>query len=735
MTTAIPHGAPAPLPLVDPAPDDLVLPASRIRPGTDLSELPRFGDMTWTYSHLDASETEYGKSVKWGKFPAVTRDSLRRIAWAMFNLPTPEALLTSARRGVLSVSSYNHVFKAWLVFAHWMDKRDFTSLTDISREDLEEFAQELRQAGRTWQYDYRVLNSVSRLWAYAPHLLPQDRLVMPPWEEPSTEATDFLGQNNDTPSGENNTQVIHPAVMSPLLVWAVRMVIDLAPDIIAANRERQRLLDRIPAKAIRGGSAAAIGYLRRLIAGGKPVPRYVGNRADRLDRLYPERFSLKSRRNFLHKKLIAGTLSLTIPQIDVAARELHDELRDQHFGDGAPLDVPVTGRINGRAWTHAVDFEDVLPLRLLLATASMVVIGYLSGMRPKEFLHLQRGCCSREERKDGTVRYKITGRHFKGVRDENGHIIPEGEVRSEPWVVIEVVQRAVAVLEELHDLPMLFPRDVGILGRRSEHSGAAIPAGPANKNIAQFITWANQMARAHGREHELIPEDPEGAVTLQRFRRTIAWYIYRQPGGRIALGVQYGHVATAMGESYAGRSKADMLEILDFEQGLAMADALATAADRVSDGEGVSGPAAGRYISAASEFSNRFAGTFMGKRQISALRQNPKLQVFDNPRTFMSCNYDAFKALCDPDRGQGPSPQQTPNQSRCNPACANISRTDSQIDEALKEVAALDEEIASGINPQPITLRLKQRKTTLVEIIDRHETDRVVPAQTSKDSQ
>jgi hypothetical protein len=58
------------------------------------------------------------------------------------------------------------------------------------------------------------------------------------------------------------------------------------------------------------------------------------------------------------------------------------------------------------------------------------------------------------------------------------------------------------------------------------------------------------------------------------------------PAGRIALGVQYGHLRASFGESHSGRSKVDMLEILDLEQALATADTLTHAAERLNDGEG-----------------------------------------------------------------------------------------------------------------------------------------------------
>lgn len=93
------------------------------------------------------------------------------------------------------------------------------------------------------------------------------------------------------------------------------------------------------------------------------------------------------------------------------------------------------------------------------------------------------------------------------------------------------------------------------------------------------------------------------------------------PAGTVA--VQYGHAATAMSESYAGRSQADMLDVLDQEKGLVLAETPTEAGERIAAGESVSGPAADRYRAAAAEFSDRYAGTYLGKRELRALVANP----------------------------------------------------------------------------------------------------------------
>jgi hypothetical protein len=168
-----------------------------------------------------------------------------------------------------------------------------------------------------------------------------------------------------------------------------------------------------------------------------------------------------------------------------------------------------------------------------------------------------------------------------------------------------------------------------------------------------------------------------------------------------------------------GRSKADVLEVLDQEKGLALALAETLTEAR----EKVTGPAAGRYRAAAAEFSHRYVGTYPGKRELRALVANPRLQVYEDPKAFLTCDHDAFTALCNPDRGRARDGNRaTPDHSRCRPACTNISRTNSQIYDALRsEAARIDADAEAGLDPCPIAAREQQRKVHLTEIIRRHE--------------
>ncbi|KIZ17574.1 hypothetical protein [Streptomyces natalensis] len=95
---------------------------------------------------------------------------------------------------------------------------------------------------------------------------------------------------------------------------------------------------------------------------------------------------------------------------------------------------------------------------------------------PPVVQHLVKGCCTHEDRKDGTVRYKVTGRHFKGVTDDEGNTIPEGEVRLDPWIVLEFVAQAIAVVEELEAGNLLFSRSFSRGHRHGSEGGDAVTA-------------------------------------------------------------------------------------------------------------------------------------------------------------------------------------------------------------------------------------------------------------------
>jgi len=709
--------------LVDPAPDAPVLPPDRVRPGVDARQLPRFGDAVWQLAFLDAKQTAGSKPIHWPAYPATFRGSLKRLAWALLNLPTPEVILSrpwSTSRARLSTSSIHHTLKGWKAFCTWLQDRGVTALAQVDRGLLADYAVSLRTQQRSRNYHARQLLALTRMWAYAPYFQPEDRIPMPPWDEHGTE--DYLPAP-DTVTGHNARLPIHPATMSPLLVWALRFVTEFATDILTARAERQRLQGNVRPHARPGGVDDLRVWFAQRRATGQPLPG-ISPFHD-----YRRRYMIRprpGRTEALNARYIAGVTGTAINQVQHLLHRCPELLEGLEITNRADLPSTIRGRIDARPWTPGIDIDETSLLLRHLATAALTVVVYLSGMRPEEVLHLERGCCTRTEPSaSGVVRYQLTGRHFKGINDPDGNTRSDGEIREQPWVVIAPVAAAISVLEALGEHErLLFPRSLpGVRRERRAdpaYSGQALLPDTANHRIRRFVAFANTLARAHGRDHELIPEDPDGPIALSRFRQTVAWFINRRPGGRVALGIQYGHLQLTMAEAYGSRGRTDMLELLDLERARTLADTLTEAPDRLQDGEHVSGPAAERYRASAREFTAAYQGAVLSKRQARALLHNRRLRVFDHPDALLACNHNPLTALCDPNRGTQRAAV-TPSFDRCDRACGNIARTDTHIARARAEADALQAEIDSGLNPHPITQRHRQRQETLREIIAAHE--------------
>ena len=262
------------------------------------------------------------------------------------------------------------------------------------------------------------------------------------------------------------------------------------------------------------------------------------------------------------------------------------------------------------------------------------------------------------------------------------------------------VAKAVAIMETLSPTPPCFFRAKPSASWRPGWSTRGAVHPPAVRyHIAKLIEWCNDTARRLGRDQDIIPPDPEGRVAVQRFRRTLAWFIYRKPGGRIALGVQYGHLRGHTTDGYGSRVATGLRDVFPMEEALARAEYLEDACSRMDDGEEVTGPAAGRYTEALRLYGQEFRGRYMSGKQAAALRANPRLRIYDNSARFVTCCYEQSKAQCHPDRLGRLGTDETPDINHCQPTCGNIARTDRNIEQAAAAVSRYEDEMASSMTP------------------------------------
>lgn len=547
--------------------DEPVVADASLRGDTDRTSV--FADNMWELQPLADKTTMQASTINFTSSPNRFRDPLKRIVWCSANLTTPVDLLEcpTAIRTKISAGSLRHIFAAgFRPFARWLDDQGLQQFADVDEPLLASCANHVGTSTHSRGVKAQRLFGVTRIWLLAPYLPESDRIPQPPWERDGLD--DLLGPANW--SAANNTVPIHPQTMSPLLVWSLRIVEDLADDILAASRAQDRLDSQLA--TVRGAEAnrRIRDYLDEVRSMGRPLPGYMVRGRLSVARRYP----------CASPGVSAGSFSQRgIDDLDV--------------GFGTPLDLPVTGHVDGEPWVKHLHYHAVPEQREMLFAACIVIIGYLSGMRGEEVRALERGCCHPDDH-DGArpTSFRIVARSFKDALDSDGNAIRDGALREQPWHVVEPVARAIDTLERLHD-DLLLPAQQ--FSGRDTSAGQVVRDALVNRLLARYLDQLNDLADTLNRPHERVPDDPEGNITLGRFRRTLAWFIYRRPARRIALEIQYGHLQGFTSDDYGSRFPSSLRDVFPMEEVYAIADTLNDAAEHLQSGEQVSGPAAERF--------------------------------------------------------------------------------------------------------------------------------------------
>jgi len=620
----------------------------------------RYADPVWPLAPLTGNPSVTKVAIGWERWPAAFRDEMRLAAWNLINGQLRPAFLHgrgTAMRSRLSLNAVYNTTEHWKAFAGWLGDRGMRSLAGCGPDVLHDYGLHVRGSGRSRDVVTKTLVALTRLWALDQVSARPNGIGCPPWEDLGVD--DYLPAATGSGGGENATEPIDEKTMGPLLIWAMRMVDDLSGDVLAAWAERQRLAEAALANtATPAGTAALEAYLRPLITSGAPLPASVNQGKAALASYY-----------------ISGITGASRGQVElIRRRESLTAIAAERPGP-CPLGVPVTGRIAGKQWRAALDYNEAPDLMRHLGTAAFVVCAFLTGMRPGEILGLRAGCCPDPvPGPDGQAgRHLIRGLEFKTATDEDGNHDHGGAEREVPWVAITPVVNAIRVLERMiPDGQLLFDHHAHDLQFARQGTGSLKMSG-LRYRIEDFAAWANREAARQGLAGETIPDDPHGSIGLSRFRRSLAWHIARRPNGLVALAIQYGHMRTAIGydwttEGYGSRGRGGIHDLIDLETARATADTVMDLHESLANGGGISGPAARRAIRTAAT-APRFAGTPITLASARKLLKDEDAMIYHNPHALVLCHYKRDKALCHRD-----GVKDAPSLDRCVPGCGNIAR-------------------------------------------------------------
>lgn len=704
MTAAATEDDPYVLPM--PSPDSPVVLPKWIRPNNP-HPVSRYHELIWPLAPLIDSPGTRLINVHWQKCPARIRGQLKLPAWTMINgqlRPTRIRSRGMATRARSSAEDMASTCREWMRLARWLEKRGITGLAACTEDEWRKYPDERWKGGVSRGRAEKVLGWLTDLWLFDQLSAHPSGIARPPWDSEGID--DFLPSVSDQGGGENSTEPLDPQVIGPLLVWAMRVIEDFADDILAAwaeNRRLTALIGTVP--PIQGGQSVVEAYLMPLIETGAPLPS-----------------TRNQGKNTVARTFIAAITGASVGQVDRLAIRLGLPALTAQRPGPCPLEIPVTGRINGRPWRTRLDFNEAATLMKHLGTAAMIICLYLTGMRPQEVQGLRSGCCpDPEPGPNGSPgRHLIRSRHFKNVTDEDGNHVSEGEEREVPWVAITPVVHSIRVLERIvPEGEYLFSAaHHDFLFQRNHHG--ALKGEALNQRIEDFVAWANHEARAHGIPGQAIPKDPHGSIGMSRFRRSLAWHIARRPGGLVALAIQYGHMRTVLdartSSGYGSRSRGGIHGVLDIETALVAADTAAHLRDRIAAGEKVSGPAARRAITGAAS-TPRFEGRIVPRtfaRKAARFLARDGVVLYDNPDAFLICAFKHDNALCEPEPGAT-----APRQYACQSGCGNTVRTDTHARQLRQRADEID--LQATVVPEKLAKRLRRNADTLRKTADEHD--------------
>ncbi|MBN3459857.1 hypothetical protein JNN96_38190 [Mycobacterium sp. DSM 3803] len=594
--------------LETPRRETAVLLNRKLHPETDPETLTMFGDDRWNLTPGLFESHAPTVSLNFGSVPDSFRDAVKHYIWQLINHDAPRRLRdTDAARLALRTIVLLH--PRFVSFVLWLDSYGIGSFSEVTSADLDRYLSDVVNCQDTPGMKASRLMEVRRFWSYRSRLPEPMRLTTPPlWD--GEEPRDLV--NATRHSSVNRTPRIQTDTMEMLLMWALRFTETFADDITNAFHEHLDLwrfgavIDdpQFPPPERRNTEDVRpelIKYLDHLKSTSGSLPGRLDSRG-KLD-IYWQHFV----------RLFKTNMDAFRPNKEL---RVLIEQSGLPISDQLPLATPITAMLDETPWiTGPFRYDEIRHMTRLLHTACFIVIAYLSGMRTGEVLNLERGCVFHD---GATDLWTIKGRKFKGAADHDGNKIPEGEIRDDPWVIVEQSARAASVLERLHNHRLLFPNFLHPELRRGRASHGRSREGRMPTYLADdimaFIEWVNNYADSMGRGDEKIPPDSYGRIAPARFRRTLAWHIVRKPRGLVAGAIQYGHLHVQITLGYSGSYDSGFPDEHAFEDWLWRIEQLAEDHQRLQSGEHVSGPAAEAYRQRVSLAHKTFAGRVLRMR-------------------------------------------------------------------------------------------------------------------------
>lgn len=677
----------------------LVLTNRPLQAGTRRAATSRFGDDVWHLAPAIHQRHQRALHLDFTTLPGCFQPVAKELFYCMLVVDLPPG------EQPLKIDTIRTAFSTVKAFLTWAAELGTTTLRELTPQDLGAYHTLLTQQRLTVASRSKKLLAARYFWLY------RDKLTHDHLSFDSSDTSDSLQPRRRARSSENTTDRVPEQVIGPLLTWAIRWVTDFSDDIVRAHHEWSALHANTHLNRRRAGHPLTSVHPDQLRA---LLERYrAENRRLPVARPIPGAFcSTGPNRAHLAREL--GCAPSTLGG-KAAQALLQEAVADLGLADDTYLRTEIRGQLEDRPWRTGIAYEDIAGLERLLHAASYIVISYLSGMRDSEVKHLQRGCLALAKDDTGrTYRRTVTSQAFKG----EGTPLGVGAT----WIVGQPVERAVAVLQQLQPptSPYLFSALPSSRKYHQKRSNEVKTTNQTIEDLKYFVEWINNYTSRHDRDDGVpLVNGAQWKLTTRQFRRTLAWFIARRPGGAIAGAIQYRHQKVQMFEGYAGTTESGFRHEVEAEESIARGEKLI---DTVTRGEHrtLTGPAAAEAEHRLDEFQRHI--TFDGKvvtdpARIKRLMDRHEPDIHHG--TYVTCIHNRERALCH--RGDDTGPELR----KCKPLlCRNVALTDSNRAAHAAYLADLDHTLAAADRLPPyLHTRLHHQRIQIVEFLATHAPD------------
>lgn len=573
----------------------------------------------WPLAAMGSTPGSQPGSLNFAQVPARFRDSLKHVMWLFINSPTPASWMNRDGNsspewpGSGSLLVYFGYLKGILRLVDQLEtdpQLPIRRLTDLDGAHLEELKLAI-EANDEWAV--KTQNNIKTMLVRIPHWnqqLPDQHQ----WSDPGWTADEYLTAVSR--AGGNRRDRINPSTMSPLLEWCLTLVAAWC-DIFAALK----VADEVERAAHRSGDSPekAERALKDMLDGdGVPA------RQTETGRVIPDWMQ------------VAHTYDVNVTALYKVVNKFgRENIRYNTALNATDLPVETTTKLHNQLWVPGIRRHlltanhgdgNARPLLSHLRTAAMIVIGYFTGMRGQEVLTLQPGCCPEplpSESGSGHRINIINGHIFKGL---NTGDVPRSLENATPatWATISDARKAVAVVERINEI--IAPDSEWLFSDKT--GNAPMSAGTVQKCMKSLVAFINtELApRRSASEAFSVPADDK-PLSLDRLRRTIAWFLRNQPEGDVTLALQYHHVDTAMGEGYYSLQENGFVEIYTDEAEEQRLGVIVQERQALYEGAGLSGHAAERAMSGL----KRVPEVIRTEKAVRDLKKDPGLIIRETP--------------------------------------------------------------------------------------------------------